>query len=668
MRKPAFSIILLSILFLGGCIPYEEEILTDVRVDYTVPDIQKVYNFKDRSLTDSLLPYFEHPDPTYRYLAARAFSTLQDPTAIPQLSALLSDPVEQVRCAAAHAIGQIGAREGVDPLIRAFDSADTLGQNQATNGQILEAVARCGTKEHLELMSTVTNYRRQDTLLIEGQARAIYRFGLRDITALEGTDRMVVILSEKSMPPVARIYAANYFKRIKGLKLSADQQNQLVQMMRREENASVRMALAEALGQYPTEEVREALVDLLKSDPDYLVRIAVIRALGSFRYDAVKENMFAALQDRNLHVATLASAYFVDHGISEEATLYRDLGRDSLPWPIQLNLLRAANRHLPAWFAQSIERLNNRLTEQFRTAEDPYEKAACLEALGEHPWNFRIIRELGFASDFPPVRVASVRALGNIWNYPAFSSFFGRSAKRARTEIAEAFQAAVMSGDVGMISESAEILAGDPDGVKAVLDSVEFLADMQARLPLPQALEAYMLLGKAISAMGGVSVPEYTPRYNHPVNWALAGVVDNRTRGIIETEKGDIVISFFGEEAPGSVANFIELAENGFFNGKTMHRVVPNFVAQGGCPRGDGYGSLDYTIRSEFSGLYYDRPGRVGMASAGKDTECTQFFVTHSPTPHLDGRYTIFGQVVQGMDVVHKLQVGDKILDVDIRE
>ena len=82
-----------------------------------------------------------------------------------------------------------------------------------------------------------------------------------------------------------------------------------------------------------------------------------------------------------------------------------------------------------------------------------------------------------------------------------------------------------------------------------------------------------------------------------------------------------------------------------FYNEKTWHRVVPNFVIQAGCTRGDGYGSLNYTIRSEFSPQSY-KTGYVGMASAGKDTESTQFFITHRPTPHLDGRYTIFAKVI----------------------
>jgi len=98
-----------------------------------------------------------------------------------------------------------------------------------------------------------------------------------------------------------------------------------------------------------------------------------------------------------------------------------------------------------------------------------------------------------------------------------------------------------------------------------------------------------------------------------------------------------------------------------------FHRVVSNFVIQGGDPHGDGWGTPGFAIRSEFSTLKYDENGIVGMASAGKDTEGSQFFITHSPTPHLDGRYTIFGKVVNGIDVVNSILVGDEVVEVKIK-
>ena len=122
----------------------------------------------------------------------------------------------------------------------------------------------------------------------------------------------------------------------------------------------------------------------------------------------------------------------------------------------------------------------------------------------------------------------------------------------------------------------------------------------------------------------------------------------------------------FSADAPNTVLSFERLARRGFYDGLTFHRVVPDFVVQGGDPRGDGSGGPGYTIRCEINSHHYGR-GAVGMALAGKDTGGSQWFVTHSPQPHLDGRYTCFAQVESGLDVIDSLQEGDQILSIDIR-
>jgi cyclophilin family peptidyl-prolyl cis-trans isomerase len=111
----------------------------------------------------------------------------------------------------------------------------------------------------------------------------------------------------------------------------------------------------------------------------------------------------------------------------------------------------------------------------------------------------------------------------------------------------------------------------------------------------------------------------------------------------------------------------VQLAEKGFYDGIRFHRVVPNFVAQAGCPIGNGWGGPGYEIRNEDSPLRYER-GMVGMATAGKDSGGSQFFVTHSRQPHLDGRYTIFGKVIRGMDVVDSIEIEDTIKKVKIKK
>ncbi|MDQ3908536.1 MAG: peptidylprolyl isomerase, partial [Acidobacteriota bacterium] len=132
---------------------------------------------------------------------------------------------------------------------------------------------------------------------------------------------------------------------------------------------------------------------------------------------------------------------------------------------------------------------------------------------------------------------------------------------------------------------------------------------------------------------------------------------------VVATDKGAFTVELLPDDAPLNVDNFVELSRRGFFNGVAFHRVVPNFVIQGGDPRGDGNGGPGYQIRCEINEVPYDR-GAVGMALSGKDTGGSQWFVTHSPQPHLDGGYTVFGNVSEGLEVIDRLARGDRIRSV----
>lgn len=139
----------------------------------------------------------------------------------------------------------------------------------------------------------------------------------------------------------------------------------------------------------------------------------------------------------------------------------------------------------------------------------------------------------------------------------------------------------------------------------------------------------------------------------------------------IKTEKGLMKVNFYEKDAPGTVANFVKLAKDGFYNGLTFHRVIPNFVIQGGCPDGNGMGGPGYKIKCELDGdnQYHDR-GVLSMAHAGRDTGGSQFFICHSrdQTAHLDRNHTCFGKVVEGVDVIDDIRQGDKIESITIVE
>lgn len=139
----------------------------------------------------------------------------------------------------------------------------------------------------------------------------------------------------------------------------------------------------------------------------------------------------------------------------------------------------------------------------------------------------------------------------------------------------------------------------------------------------------------------------------------------------INTEKGVMVVSFYEKDAPNTVANFIKLSKSGFYDGLTFHRVIPEFVIQGGCPQGTGAGGPGYSINCELDGenQYHDR-GVLSMAHAGRNTGGSQFFICHNRqnTAHLDRKHTCFGKVVEGLEVIDLIRQGDKIIKINIIE
>ncbi len=143
------------------------------------------------------------------------------------------------------------------------------------------------------------------------------------------------------------------------------------------------------------------------------------------------------------------------------------------------------------------------------------------------------------------------------------------------------------------------------------------------------------------------------------------------TKASIHTEKGVMKVEFYDKDAPGTVKNFVDLAKKGYYDGLTFHRVIPEFVIQGGCPHGTGSGGPGYTIPCELDGdnQYHDR-GVLSMAHAGRDTGGSQFFICHNRqnTQHLDRKHTCFGKVVDGLEVIDDIRMGDKIEKIVVEE
>ena len=660
MRSFVYFLFLITLGWLvPGCMPVVEEEITEVKINLSNPTFQTIHNFQDRQQADSLYAFFGDRDPAIRYAAALAIGSIRAPRAIDSLAGLLKDPVEQVRIAAAFSLGQIGESAAEQDLIKSFERHDTAKVFARSNGAILEAMGKIGSEESLNLVTSISTYNAQDTFLLEGQAFSIYRYGLRGIVSKRGTEKMVELASQEKYPASVRMIAANYLMRVRDIDLNPYIET-LVPALSAEGDPRVRMAMVIALGKTEQEAALTALGKQLQIDNDYRVRCNIIRALGNFDYLTGQNLVIPYLKDPNPNVALTAANFFYDHGTAEEARNYWLLGRDSLPWEVSLKLYAAANRHLPNYFATTKGSINYELKRRFETSTNPYERAAAMKALGEFGWNYRYIHDQGFPVEAKVIRSAAIEALGLCLSMEDYRTYFGPSYRRVRQQISNYLVEAIENGDPGMTALAAGVLRQPTLFFKGTLDSLTFIDNAIAGLELPREIETLQELEKTKAFLSGAPEPPLAkPDYSHPIDWGVASNVKPGSQASLETPHGTIVLELLPEVAPGTVANFVQLARSGFFDEKVFHRVVPNFVIQGGCPRGDGYGSLDYTIRSELSEIHYDQGGYVGMASAGNHTESTQFFITHSPTLHLDGNYTIFAKVIEGMDVVHRITQGD---------
>ncbi len=662
-----FLSFLLGQLLLVSCVPPTEQQYEGVALDVKDPLSRKILDFQDQRLADSLVPYFGHENPNYRYLAATAFGSFKDPKAATALVALLQDPYDLVRAAAAYAIGQQGDPQLTAPLLANF-RPDTSGGFAESHEAILAAIGKIAPVERLEQLATVTTYLPADTALIAGQAWAIYYFARRKITS-EQANIAAFRLSGTNYPQRARYPALAYLARY-APPLPKEQRSEMLAQLATTNDPDLRLLLWSAIGRQADSSAQPLLLQALQEEKDWRAQVNIIRALEQFPYEPAKEAVRQQLRHPNELVAATAANFFLEKGIADDATAYWGWTKnDSLSWQATYTLYQAANRYLPLYFADYRGSINYQLQQRFLKSSNPYEKAAIIAALAEFPWNYRIIQELGFGAQEAAVKTAAAKAIATIGARNDFEEFFKLSSRRVRVELLQLLQKAIETKDPGMIYEAAQALIpkGNPYiGLLADLSWAEQVADA---LPMPAALEAQRELTKAIQVLAGKepTTDFPAPAYNNPINWKVIDDAGERPVVRIRTNKGNIDVALWPEVAALSTSSFLSLAQKGFYNGKAFHRVVPNFVVQGGDPRGDGYGATDWCLRTETPRFHWIGSGILGLASAGRDTEGVQFFFTHSGTPHLDGNYTAFGRVVAGQEVVDALRMGDTVERIELR-
>ncbi len=619
--------------------------------------LQQIYTHQDERNTAALLPYLSHENNTYREAATLAFGSVQDTNVIEQLAPLLNDKEEAIQKAAAYSMGQ--TRSG---------SADgwlqgALGQTTSHEVKkvILEALGKCGDENTLNfIISFATN---NDPLLMEGQMWALYQFGLQRITSKEGTALAVQML-DASKPYEVRFAAAHYLARA-SIDLK-DHTKAMLQHFEDEPDIMVLMNIARALRKTQGDEVATTINKYLRLDTDYRALVNTISACHSFwlKYDEVNEVLFEMLNHPNTQVAVKAAEYFAARGQEKDVERYLTYQEDSIHWRVRAKMMEVA---LDKCNKAQRNEINAIITSLYENTSNPYEKGALLTAMSADTANRHFVAEATFNAKEKVISTNGIEALGLMLAKTQFTN----NKLIADTATARIFLPywikAVQSGDVAMIGSASKYLTDTLYSYNTTITDDQFLKDALANMQLPIDIEGYAQLLATIDYFEGNTTPTPVPdMMNNPIDWELVCSIPEDQQVVINTDKGDITLQLMINDAPGSVSNFIRLIRDGFYGQSVAHRVVPNFVVQDGCPRGDGWGGPTFSIRSEFGALRYET-GTVGMASAGKDTESSQWFITHSPTPHLNGRYSIFAQVVKGMEVVHQLEMGDRMLGFEIK-
>lgn len=651
-----------------------------------------------RDLGDERLErYLVDADGHVRMRAALACASIQDTIALPTLMRALLDSTPDVRLAAAFAIGQTAGVSGLSLKMKSEESLLQVLHSEASirvRNRIIEALGKFASENALRRMLERGGLKREAQTRRE-LALTIARFAIRGIVTEEATIA-VARLSEDADAEV-RWRAAYAFMRIGDAKLLVPHIDRLVSLTG-DENTDVRMYAASALGR--TKDQRWALPVLLRlvdRERDWRVAVNAIQALSNF--DSLSSEAVEVLlrrwTDPNEHISltsikTYGSGKQVQPARRRSTNLGEPAQSDEEAKSLLLAILINHNNQF-TWRQQgeaAIALAKHFGHETFSTIRAQLNSPA--------PVRKKIVNALSFIPSTealelvisevenhdPSIAVAAIEGLLRLCRVVNVE---GEVLDRIRARMVDALD----RRDLALTATAASAMA---DSIFRWEFVAEALEEAYSRLKSPEDVEPMVAILTALGELEDRKVVSLLERalkdHDRPVGLAAAEALRKITGDdpsesvtphtkplysdydwdflfslkqplvVLHTNRGDISLELLPDDAPFTVLNFLRLSGRGFYDRLTFHRVVANFVIQGGDPRGDGWGGPGYAIRSEFGLQNYDR-GMVGMASAGKDTEGCQFFITHSPQPHLDGRYTIFGQVIDGMDVVDQIQVGD---------
>ena len=668
-----------------------------------------------RLLSDSVLVrYLEHKDSRIRRRAAIAIGNIQDTTSVPSLLPLLNDGTASVRGATAFALGEIGsplAEQELAERMRSETDPDVVAR-------LLDALGKSGSS-HVFDDVVAFGFPKRMIALKADQAFSIARFALRNIKSERGVWFCFDALEEQD-PRIrwSALYALWRIGPHGAIDVELAKRKDVVMKLASDKSADVRMHLATLLSKTRSSDGLEVLLAIQKNEGrkgrgDWRVQVNLVRAFAALagRNDDALGPLISYLGSTSDHVTISALAAIT--GLSKDAVrkyedakgLQKKLEQLARPTQKRSESVRGEAlvtlaRHFPAEFnyegiltdKKSSIRLKSKVLEAVSSIATSDHLSMMMERLDDDS-----IRVSMAAWDFikrllAPQSFRSFRKDTAVTNELGIKLFRKAKISLLREDLAVTTLVANALGDSALFSffihDGVEVRAveelmlaygklsapNDVEAMQAILETLGKVGDdrvipLLERAVLDHDRTVGLSASAALKRLTGNSYDDQVTKLSKPVysdyDWKTLEAIGRNQKAVIKTRKGTITIQFLKQDAPFTVLSFYKLVRKRFFHRLNFHRVVPNFVVQGGDPRGDGWGGPNYAIRSEFSLVNFER-GMVGVASAGKDTEGCQFFITHSPQPHLDGRYTIFARVVAGMDVVDRIQIGDDILSITL--
>jgi cyclophilin family peptidyl-prolyl cis-trans isomerase/HEAT repeat protein len=671
----------------------------------------------ERRWDDDLRKLFSNPNAMVRNRAALAAGRIGNEDAVGALTNLLEQDTDPgVRAMAAFALGEVESEAGANALLAQLKNKSGPVELRARTIEALGKIAAALPKEKearqrelgaaiLEALKSESN----TSVVLLGLTAA-----LRSRPADAGPTLAKFLTSSS---PRVRADAANALARLR-LKDGADQ---LRKLLTSDIDPVVRANAARVLGVSEDKQSVDALLARATDDKDSRVRVSAIRALASVKDPRAAEPLLARgqfLAQRNLAARPAELNEILEIATTLGRLLAQKENQAAIAWLRKLN--ETFNHTAPEIDVAAVRIAPATYLAEFGTGDQAKRKVQETILLDWHAAS-GIAAGLGEVAALPEsvsnkselaataqnlLRAMldyrnsglNINTLVAVHSERAIPDVLRALAAFKPQDLATVARAHLSDNDVIVRSTAADLLGGLPpseensrwlvqawapaatdtlnDAALSILDALGKQKTDTANDLLKEALKsgdplvrrrAAALLkangqGDFSTQVGTVQTRNTDADYRR----ALARIGKN-VRAVVTTSKGSFTIEFLPEAAPLTVDNFVQLAQRDYFRNVTIHRVVANFVIQDGDPRGDGNGGPGYQIRCEINQVPYERAA-VGMALSGKDTGGSQWFVTHSPQPHLDGGYTVFGRVVAGMDVVDKIVRGDVIQSVTIRQ